>query len=841
MTPTMPGGPRGLTAAEAAQRLLQHGPNALPEAKPVTLAERFVRQFRSPLIYILLVALLIDLAIWITEGAAGAPVESLAIALILLLNAGLGVYQENKAEAALARLKKLATAQVWVMRDGTLQHVASTGLVPGDVVRVEAGDRIPADGVLLEAQGAMLDESILTGESVPVEKDVGDETFSGTLMVRGKGYAEVSRTGPASAMGRLATMIGGIEAEKTPLERRLHVFGTQIAKAVLALAVVLLAGGLVIEGVDRLGHIFMFSVALAIAAIPEGLPAVLTLALALGVERMARARAVVRRLSAVEALGSVTVVATDKTGTLTENRMHVKGVDSPDDARALRAMVLANDAEIDTGAGDPLEVALLAHAQAQGMDPADLRARHPRLGVLPFDSAIKFMRVTVGEEGRRVSYLKGAPEVLLARSRLGDEERRHWEAKALARAAEGYRVLALAACDNEVDRDLDFLGLLLLWDPPRAEVPGAIARAQAAGIRVLMITGDHPATAGAVARAIGIQGERVLTGAELDALPAPELAAAVREVNVFARVAPEHKLRLVEALKADGQVVAMTGDGVNDAPALKRSDVGVAMGQRGSDVTREVADLVLLDDNFATIVAAVEEGRGIYENIQKFIRFLFSTNFALVLLVVLGLGVSYALGLQEVGGGLFLPLTAVQLLWINVIADGPPALALALDRNPGVMQQRPRPANSPLLDRASLRFIIVTGVMKALAGVGLLVALPLAGYSLDQTRTAVFVFEALAQLAFAYPARRVSVAPLTNAALHTAVLLGGALQVATVFVPGLRALLGLEMIDGQAWTAIAGGVLACWAAAEVIGRRVRAREAQDAGPARRPGATGSGS
>jgi len=818
--------PQGLTSTQAAQALFEHGANALPEAKPVTVLQRLMQQFRSPLIYILLLALLVDLGIWIAQGTLGIPVESLAIALILAINAGLGVYQESKAEAALTRLKKLATSLVWVMRDGYLQHLAGIELVPGDVVRVEAGDRIPADGALIEAQGMMVDESILTGESMPVDKDIGDETFSGTLMVRGKGYAEISRTGSSSAMGKLATMIGGIKAEKTPLERRLHVFGTQIAKGVLALTVLLMVGGLAIDGVDRLGHIFLFSVALAVAAIPEGLPAVLTLALALGVERMAKAKAVVRRLSAVESLGSVTVIATDKTGTLSENYMHVKGIDSPDEARALRAMVLANDAEIGTGAGDPLEVALLAHAQIQGVDAAALREQHPRVAVMPFDSDIKFMRVTVVEQDQRVSYLKGAPEVLLARSRFGDDERRTWEAKALARATEGYRVLAVAASDSELDQELDFLGLLLLWDPPRAEVPDAIARAQAAGIRVLMITGDHPATAGAVARAIGIQGERVLTGAELDTLPAAELADAVRKVNVFARVAPEHKLRLVETLKADGQVVAMTGDGVNDAPALKRSDVGVAMGQRGSDVTREVADLVLLDDNFASIVTAVEEGRGIYENIQKFIRFLFSTNFALVLLVLMGLGVSYLLGYQEVAGGIFLPLTAVQLLWINVLADGPPALALALDRNPGVMQHRPRPSNSPLLDSASLRFIVTTGVIKALAGVALLVAMPQFGYSLDQTRTAVFVFEALAQLAFVYPARRVSVVPLPNMALHAAVVVGGGLQIATVFVPGLRALLGLEMIDAPAWFAITAAVLLCWGAAEWIGRRSFARRAQ---------------
>jgi Ca2+-transporting ATPase len=818
-------GTRGLSSAQAAQRLLQQGPNTLPAASPVTLPQRLMRQLRSPLIYILLGALLIDLGLWLGQGGDGVPAESLAIALILVLNAGLGVYQESKAEAALARLKKLASSLTWVMRDGRLQHLSGTELVTGDVVRIEAGDRIPADGALTEAQGVMVDESILTGESLPVDKQVADETFSGTLLVRGKGYAEVTRTGSASAMGKLATLIGGIEAETTPLERRLNVFGTQIAKSVLALTVLLLMGGLLIEGLDRLGHIFLFSVALAVAAIPEGLPAVLTLALALGVERMAKKQAVVRRLSAVEALGSVTVIATDKTGTLTENHMHVKGVDSPDEARALRAMVLANDAEIDTGAGDPLEVALLAHARMQGVDATALRQQHPRLGVLPFDSASRFMRVTVGEQDRCVSYLKGAPEVLLGRSRFSGDERQHWETKALQRAAEGYRVLALAASNHdnnhgmEDDRDLDFLGLLLLWDPPRAEVPDAIALAHAAGIRVLMITGDHPATAGAVARAIGIEGERVLAGADLDSLSAPELATAVRHVNVFARMTPEHKLRLVEALKADGEIVAMTGDGVNDAPALKRSDVGIAMGQRGSDVTREVADLVLLDDNFATIVSAVEEGRGIYENIQKFIRFLFSTNLAMVLLVVLGLGVSYTLGLQETTGGLFLPLTAVQLLWINVITDGLPALALALDRNPGVMQHRPRPAKSPLLDGPSLRFILQAGIIAALAGVTLLVALPQFGYSPTQTRTAVFMFEGLVELAFVYSARRVSVLPLPNLALHAAVVIGGGLQIATVFIPGLGATLGLERVDAPVWAAIAAAVLLCWGAAEIIGRR----------------------
>src|SRR6185503_6067416 len=342
-----------------------------------------------------------------------------------------------------------------------------------------------------------------------------------------------------------------------------------------------------------------------------------TLTLALGVERMAKQKAVVRRLSAVEALGSVTVIATDKTGTLTENRMYVKDIDTPETNRALRAMALANDAETTIGAGDPLEIALIDYAEKQGLSVEAVREGHPRRGVLPFDSAHKFMRVTVEENGELVSYLKGAPEVLIARSRLDDSDRRSWEEKANAYATEGFRLLALAWCEGERDHDLTFLGLVLLWDPPRPEVPEAIRLARAEGIRVVMVTGDHPATALAIANEVGIPSGRIVTGLDLETLSTAELNHAVKEANVFARVAPEDKLRLVVALKASGEIVAVTGDGVKDAPALKRSDVGVAMGQRGSDVSREVADLVLLDDNFATIVSAIREGRNIYENIQK--------------------------------------------------------------------------------------------------------------------------------------------------------------------------------------------------------------------------------
>lgn len=809
----------GLSRTEAAKLLRNHGPNALPESVKVTLRQRILRQFKSALIYILLFALALDLVLWLHAGATSVPYEALAIALILTLNAGLGAYQEGKAEEALARLKALGAPWVWVMRDGALTQIPASELVPRDIVRIEAGDRIPADGRLAAGDGVMADESILTGESLPSDKEVQAEMFSGTLVVRGKGYIEVTCTGARSTMGRLATMLGGIEAGQTPLERRLREFGNQVAIAILGVGLALTIGGLFVEGISHLGQVVLFSVALAVAAVPEGLPSVLTLTLAMGVERLARRKAIVRRLSAVEALGSVTVIATDKTGTLTGNRLHVHSIDAPDPERALQAMVLANDAELATGTGDPLEVALLHFAASQGTDPATLAASKPRLSSRPFDSVTKSMRVTVAEGGRHVSFLKGAPEVLIEQSSMSAAQKQEWEAKALKHASEGYRVLALAWREDEREEHVTFLGLVMLWDPPRPEVPEALKRARAAGIRVVMITGDHPATAKAVGEAIGISTVRVVTGSELEDMTSERVRDLVREINVFARVSPEQKLRLVEALKEDGEIVAVTGDGVNDAAALKRSDVGVAMGLRGSDVTREVADVVLQDDNFATIVAAIEEGRSIYENIQKFVRFFFSTDLALIVLMTAGLGMAFLLGLKDPEGGTFLlPLTAVQLLWINVVADGPPALALAFDRNPGLMHKPPRPPTSRLLDAASLRFIIISGTAKALGGISVLGLLPLLGHSLEETRTCLFVFESVLQLVFAYPSRRVSSIPATNGGLHFAVGFGVCLQVLTVLLPPLRVLLGLVPIGAGLLLAITLCAFVTWAAAEIIFR-----------------------
>ena len=805
---------QGLSTSEANARHSSVGPNALPERVPDLLWRRFVGQFASPLIYILLFALAFDLGLWLYEGVQGWPIEGIAISLILLFNAALGLYQEQRSEAALARLKALTGAQAWVLRDGHLARLPTQALVPGDAVRLEAGDRVPADGRLVDAHGALLDESLLTGESVPVDKGAGDEVFSGTVLVRGKTYVDVTRTGASSAMGRLATMLGDIQATKTPLERRVDRLGRQIARWVLALAAVLGLLGIAAEGFGRAPEMIIFAVALAVAAVPEGLPAVLTVALALGVERMAKHRAVVRRLSAVEALGSVTVIATDKTGTLTESRMDVRSLDASDVPRALVAIVLANDADLTAGAGDPLDLGLLRYASAHGTDIAELRQKHPVVAERAFDSAWKYARVTVREDLDLVSYLKGAPEVLIDRCVLSNQERESWLEKADAYAREGFRVLAIAWADGNTETSLALLGLALFWDPPRPEVPAAVRAAQDAGIRVVMITGDHPATALAIAHLIGIPGVRVLTGEDLDDYEPAALVGALDEVNVFARVRPEQKLHIVETLQAQGQVVSMTGDGVNDAPALKRSDIGVAMGQRGSDVSREVADLVLLDDNFATIVGAVEAGRGIYENIQKFLRFLFSTNLSEVLLVAAGVLLAFSLDLRDGTGALLLPLTAAQILWINLVTDGLPALALAFDRTPGVMQQAPRPTDAPLLDQPSLRFIVAAGSMNAVLALGMLGLVPQLGYDLEVARSVTFHFMAVGQLVLTYPSRNTWLRPLPNTYLHAAVVSGVGVQLAAAWLPFSANLLGIAHIPSELWGLVFGGAFVVWALAQ---------------------------
>lgn len=820
----------GLTESEARRRLSDVGPNALPATERPSLVRRLVKQFGSALIYLLILALAFDLAAWIGDGARGVPIEALVILAILVLNAGLGVLQEYRSERALDELEKLSTPRVWVFRDGSLQERNATELVPGDVVRVEAGDRVPADGIAIDPESLGADESLLTGESLPVDKSDGDELFSGTLIVRGLGVLEVTRTGKESAMGRLAGALSRIEPGKTLLERRIEELGRRVGVWAFALSLCIVVGGLAVEGFSRFSSVVMFAVAFGVAVVPEGMPAVMTLVLSFGVQRMARSNAVVRRLAAVEALGSVTVIASDKTGTLTSNKMVVDALHPAEgqEDQALLALTLANDADHRSGAGDPLERGLVEFARHRGADVEALRMAYPRVSARPFDSRWKYMRATVvGPGGGLQSYVKGAVEVVLEQSNLSPDARREWHERADALASRGFKVLGLASGPGVIESGLAFLGFVTLWDAPRPEAARAVKAAMAAGIRVIMITGDHPTTARAIGERIGIESSAPLTGNDLDRLSDEEFSKVVDDVRIFSRMLPEHKVRIVEALSARGEVVAMTGDGLNDAPALRRADVGVAMGKRGSDVAREVSDVVLLDDHFATIVTAIEEGRVIYENIQNFIRFTFSSNVALMVLVLGGALGSWLLGLRTPDGALLLPLTALQVLWINFLGDGPPALAIAADRSPDVMRHPPRSPKSPLLDEKSLRFITLDGVFKGVVGLALLVTLPEFGVDVATTATSVFLYESVAKLISVYPARRIGSSPRTNPWLHVSVGAGLVLGLLCITVAPLRSALHLSSLGPEHFLVVGVAILVTWLSGELTARALRSSPAHE--------------
>ena len=764
----------------------------------------------------LLLAATLDLVLWLFEGRGGTPVEPIAIFGVLAINVVLSVLQEYRSERALSVLRALGQAYAWARRDGSLTRVPTSELVRGDSIRVEAGDRVPADAVVRAESALSIDESILTGESLPIEKQPGDPASSGTLVVRGSATLLVTATGPRSTMGRLAEKLAQIETGLTPLERRMAAFGRRIALIAGGVVLLLIVLGLASEGWSRAGTVLTFAIAFAVAIVPEGLPAVVTLALAIGVERMARRRAVVRRLAAVEALGSVTIVATDKTGTLTENRLRVAAIFADNEAALIEACVLANDAEIEGDGGDPLDRALLVYAKSRGVDVAKLRRENPRLSDRPFDSAWRYSRVTVNGEGGATSYLKGAFEALSSRSRSDASDLHELAALGEEQASLGRRVIAVARVPGAKEQDLELLGLVAIWDPPRENVERALASILRAGVRVLMVTGDHPVTARAIAEQVGFRGPRVVTGEALRSLSDAERSARLAEVDVVARATSDDKLTIIEALQRNGEVVAMTGDGVNDAPALKRADVGIAMGGRGSDVAREVSDLVLLDDDFATIVQAVDEGRNIYDNIQKFVRFTFATNVALALLVLGGALGSHLFGLRDQSGALILPLTAIQVLFINFIGDGPPALALSLDRSPAAMLRPPRPFKDALLDRPALHFIACAGLLQGGVGLLLLLVLPRYGFEIAAIQTFVFLYESGAKVLSVYAARRLTGRPAANAMLYAATGLGLALTLACVFVPGLRTVLGLVIPSASTLLAVAVCVACTWAATELL-------------------------
>ncbi len=732
----------GLTESEAARRLVTYGPNRLPEPNVRGPLVRFLAQFNNVLIYVLIGAALVTASLrhW---------VDTAVILAVVLTNAVIGFLQEGKAEAAMAAIRRILAPRAAVLRDGRRRTVEGVDLVPGDIVLLEAGDRVPADLRLIEARGLAAQEAILTGESVPADKalepvavdaPLGDRRsmlWSGTLVTQGTARGLVVATGPQTELGRIGGLLAGVEHLTTPLVAQMDRFARWLSLLILLCAALLLAYGYFV-GHMPFADLFMAVIGLAVAAIPEGLPAVMTITLAIGVQAMARRHAIVRRLPAIEAIGSVSVICTDKTGTLTRNEMMVAAVETPhgsfaitgrgyapqgvieplgDLHRLARAAALCNDASLHctggvwTVEGDPMEGALLAFAGKVCGKEAGYR-----LDAIPFDSRHRFMAVLTDTPHGRLIHVKGAPERVIRMCADVDYEEWHDRAEVLARR--GSRVLALAErkeAGERIDADtldggLAFLGLVDLADPPRPEAIAAVAECRRAGIRVKMITGDHAGTAAAIAAEIGLQNpSRVLTGHDLDRLDDAQLALEVNGVDVFARTSPEHKLRLVTALQANGHSVAMTGDGVNDAPALKRADAGIAMGLKGSEAAKEAADLVLADDNFASIVAAVREGRTVRNNLEKVISWTLPTSAGESMVVVLALIL-----------GLSLPVTPVQILWVNLITAITLGLALAFEpTEPGTMARAPRPRNAPILSSELVWHVVFVAVLFIAAVFGL--------------------------------------------------------------------------------------------------------------------------
>ena len=906
---------RGLTTEEARLRLERFGPNELASEQPPPAWRRFLAQFQDVLVILLLIATVISAALWAIERDAPLPYEAIAIFAVVLLNATMGYVQESRAEAAVAALRAMSAADATVIRDGERRGIPASEIVPGDVILVEEGNTIPADGRLVESATLQTAEAALTGESVPVTKasaaiaedvPIGDRdnmVFSGTAATYGHGTAIVTATGMRTEMGRIAGLLKETRDEATPLQQELDRTGKRLGLAVIAIAVIIIVTIIVVEdvrGASALFDVLILGVALAVAAVPEGLPAIVTAVLSMGVQRMARRNAIVRHLAAVETLGSATVIASDKTGTLTRNEMTVRVVVTasgrvtfegsgyaPDGAvqrddghivdgdlrteleralavadRANNAAVLESDGRW-TVQGDPTEGALLVAARKAGLSAQSLDERLPRVGEVPFSSERKLMSTLhrdTEQQHRGIVFTKGAPDVLLARCTeevVGEGRRRLTEDRRadILRvnedlAGEALRTLGVAGRwlsadaiaehaenpDQRVEQDLVFAGLIGMIDPPRPEARDAVARAKGAGIRPLMITGDHPRTAAVIARELGIAGDgRAITGAELEKLTPEERVRAVAEVSVYARVNPEHKLRIVDALRAAGAVVAMTGDGVNDAPALKRADIGIAMGITGTDVSKEAADMILADDNFASIVAAVEEGRAIFANIRKFLRYLLSSNAGEVMTMFFGVVLARQIGLQADGAGVVLPLLATQILWINLVTDGPPALALGVDpADEGLMRQPPRPPGEGVLTRQMWRGIILVGTIMA-AGTLFVLDASLPGGMVEGTgnlrhaQTMAFTTLMLFQIFNVINARSDERSAFnhlfTNGWLWAAVLVSVLLQLLVVYVPFLQRAFGTVTLSREDWmfcVAIASSVLWLREISKLVGRLAHA-------------------
>ena len=869
---------RGLTAAEVTARLKQYGPNELVEREGPPFWKLLLNQFNQFLVIILIASALISFVLgeWLDGGA---------IMTIVILNAIIGLVQESKAEDALAALKKLAAPEAKVIRDGHRVTVSASELTPGDLVVLETGNYIPADLRLVESVNLRVEEASLTGESVPVDKHADEQlsadaplgdrhncAYMSTIITYGRGRGIVVESGMNTEIGHIAEMIQSYEEEPTPLQGKLDQLGKWLGWGALAICgIVFLAGW--IQGRDLL-EMFMVSVSLAIAAVPEGLPAVVTICLALGLQRMAKRHALIRKLPAVETLGSATAICSDKTGTLTQNEMTAVQLyvdrtlltvtgegyrpegEFQDDGRPvdlvaypgsrllLRAATLCNDAflENENGdgwrmMGDPTEGALVVGAAKAGLWQEELAQDYPRLGEIPFDSTRKRMTTLHPDPryGGHVAYVKGAPDLLLElsdkviedgteRSLTEEKHRRILEvneslaSNALRVLGVAYRPLAelpVSPTAEAVERGLTFIGLVGMIDPARPEVKDAVALARHAGIKTVMVTGDYMNTALAIAKELDlISGEMVtLTGAELDRLSDAEFEAQAEEVDVYARVSPAHKVRIVEALKKQGHVVAMTGDGVNDAPALKRANIGVAMGITGTDVSKETADMVLTDDNYASIVSAVQEGRVIYSNIRKFVYYLLSCNMGEIMVVFLATLFGWPV-----------PLTAIQLLTLNLVTDGAPALALGLEKgDPDIMDRPPRPVNEPVVNREMVGGIIVQTVAITVAILGAFMV-GLKWYpepdDLAWAQTMAFATLSISELLRAYTSRSEhyglhQVGVFSNKYMQWAVVASFVIIVAVIYLPFLNLFFDTQPLGLREWAVMAPMMLIPSLAAEV--------------------------
>jgi Ca2+-transporting ATPase len=878
----------GLTNSEASKRIEKFGFNELKEKRKKSIFEIFIEQFKSFLILILIFATFFSIYM-------GDYIEAIAIGIILLMNASLGTFQEFKAEEALKALKKLSAPTTTVLRDGFERTVSSRDIVPGDIVIIKAGDKIPADCRLIDSSNLQINEAILTGESVPVEKDhtsILDKNislpdrknivFSSTYVTYGRGKAAVIETGMNTEVGKIAESIQEEKKQFTPLQKKLERFGKQLGVIILILCAIIAVVEIIeykaIGDIIALNELILTAVGLAVSAVPEGLPAVVTITLALGVRRMAKRNSIIRRLSSVETLGSSTIICTDKTGTITRNEMTVREIwidgakinvsgegyipegefdinsknINPLDNDILNLLIktgtICNDSTLKVDdksnyftSGEPTEIALNVLCKKAGLDIEKLGKEFPRIDEIPFDSVRKMMTTINKRNNKLFAFSKGAPERILdickifyKRSGIDNlnlRDKKDIIEAVINMANRALRVLAIAykPLDNyynkeDIEKDMTFIGLVGIADPPRIEVKDAVKKAQDAGIRTIIVTGDHQLTAEAISIETGIMEKKdvgkSLTGKDLEDISDKELNQVIKDVSVFARVSPEHKLRIVNSLKEDGEIVAMTGDGINDAPSVKRSDVGISMGIRGSDVTREASDMILADDNYSTIVSAIEEGRGIYNNIRKFIRLLLSANFDELIIIFLA-------SIMK----LPLPLLPVQILWINLITDSLPALALGMDKPElGLMKKKPRDPNETIYHGMGL-YILVAAIIASIASL-----VPFIWFYRNSTveiaRTVAFtiavVFELFLSLNCKSPNKFAfsSIKILTeNKTLLYSILGGFLLQLIIIYTPFLQTMFNTYQIGLKEWGVILlaslGGLILYPAPFESLENKIR--------------------